>query len=290
MSRFNHNADTSAEARQYLKYRMKELLRFKAELTELHTLDTGDVVAVIAMDGEVFISAYLLESNRGKGAYAGLIAEAQKLVSSFSPRRVLTVLGCDLVDYLHDKGIPYCAIDTYKMDGKVDSLESDNHFIEYALINLFWKNKVAKRTSVPYMLHVDEGLRVIEEGCGTDRAMRIYALHGLLQQCYEQNTLRFPGLELVAPDVLIGAMEYREVANAHLAHHDPSTLRLSQDPDVNMALVADKVQNRKDFERFHKGTHKRSDALDAYFKRWLEALNVAEDEYAYLSGIISIGD
>ena len=47
-------------------------------------------------------------------------------------------------------------------------------------------------------------------------------------------------------------------------------------------LIADKVQNRKDFLKYHYGTHKKSVELDIYFKNWLRALNVTEADYNFL--------
>ena len=44
-------------------------------------------------------------------------------------------------------------------------------------------------------------------------------------------------------------------------------------------LIADKIQNRKDFQLYHLGTHTRSEQLDQYFKNWLEKLEVSEDFY-----------
>ena len=44
-------------------------------------------------------------------------------------------------------------------------------------------------------------------------------------------------------------------------------------------LIADKIQNRKDFELYHLGKHERSDELDSYFKNWLERLNISEEFY-----------
>jgi hypothetical protein len=56
-------------------------------------------------------------------------------------------------------------------------------------------------------------------------------------------------------------------------------IRLSPLKDVNDMLIADKIQNRKDFELYHLGTHDRSEQLDQYFKNWLEKLEVSEDFY-----------
>lgn len=57
--------------------------------------------------------------------------------------------------------------------------------------------------------------------------------------------------------------------------------RLSPLREVNDMLIADKVQNRKDFELFHSSTHDKRDRLAAYFAEWLAALEVSEDIYAH---------
>jgi hypothetical protein len=44
-------------------------------------------------------------------------------------------------------------------------------------------------------------------------------------------------------------------------------------------LIADKIQNRKDFELYHLGKHERSSELDSYFKNWLERLDITEEFY-----------
>jgi hypothetical protein len=48
-------------------------------------------------------------------------------------------------------------------------------------------------------------------------------------------------------------------------------------------LIADKVQNRKDFERYHRDTHPRARDLDHYFRNWLIALRVTETRYHELA-------
>ncbi len=54
--------------------------------------------------------------------------------------------------------------------------------------------------------------------------------------------------------VMLLGMEYRSTANNYLSFKSATEqIKLSPITDVNHMLVADKVQNRKDFEIYHKG-------------------------------------
>jgi len=44
--------------------------------------------------------------------------------------------------------------------------------------------------------------------------------------------------------------------------------------EVKYMLLADKLQNYKDFKRYHKGEHLRTEELDSYFNKWLDYLDV----------------
>jgi len=85
-------------------------------------------------------------------------------------------------------------------------------------------------------------------------------------------------------------MEYRNRANSYLA----GSLPLSDEyeitlPDggdlieVRQMLIADKMQNRKDFDLFLRSYAKGHTAwdkrLDTYFRGWLAALGVPESSY-----------
>ncbi|UUZ75444.1 hypothetical protein LP414_27395 [Polaromonas sp. P1(28)-13] len=107
------------------------------------------------------------------------------------------------------------------------------------------------------------------------------------------------------PFPIMLAMEYRQWANAWLADKvkkqalvgsggnvvrewietigEPSCGPL---PAVHDMLIADKVQNRKDFLEHHKGRHQRSDELDFYFNHWLKTLGVSERDYQLLCSTI----
>ena len=52
-------------------------------------------------------------------------------------------------------------------------------------------------------------------------------------------------------------------------------------------LIADKIQNYKDFQLFHENTHPRSDRLKEYFLEWFDKLNVHISKYDFLHQIIS---
>ena len=44
-------------------------------------------------------------------------------------------------------------------------------------------------------------------------------------------------------------------------------------------LKADKIQNYKDFRKYHLGTHEKSAELEQYFEEWLAALNVSKERF-----------
>ena len=136
------------------------------------------------------------------------------------------------------------------------------------------------------MNHIDEGLWILKQFSDSEYAQRAFALHPLIQ---DDSSLKAffssHDVEQIDQKVLMLAMEYRWVANNYLSFHEsrnPSDIVLSPLEDVQMMLIADKVQNRKDFEKYHLGKHARSDRLEEYFKEWLERLGVTEERYENL--------
>jgi hypothetical protein len=49
-------------------------------------------------------------------------------------------------------------------------------------------------------------------------------------------------------------------------------------------LIADKVQNKADFDLYHRGTHPESAKLEMYFDNWLRRLGVGAQAYQSLVG------
>lgn len=156
---------------------------------------------------------------------------------------------------------------------------------EYLAIEEHYRGRTAQRSGVPLLHHIDEGLAVLQRIGASEAAQLAFCLHPLLQEdaAYAANLERVRAL--TSPHVLALALEYRRVANAALSHRQlasSSEIELSPQLEVNQMLVADKVQNRKDFLLHHRGHHPRSDALDLYFRRWLERLEISEARFAEL--------
>lgn len=165
--------------------------------------------------------------------------------------------------------------------------------MEYRWIKSIYGNKKAKRSGVYLINHIDEGLRILEDIGASDIAKRAYCLHPIFQG--DQDLLdvykSYPmSPEQIYPEVLIAVMEYRSIANEYLSQREIKSIdeiRLSPLKDVNDMLIADKVQNYKDFEIYHKSTHARSKELDQYFKNWLNKLNINPDQYQTWSNNLS---
>jgi len=155
------------------------------------------------------------------------------------------------------------------------------HFPEYEMIKSYYGSKVANRSKVPLINHINEGLLILEWISASDYAKRAYCLHPMFQS--DDDLLKNYESNLgINQRVFINVMEYRHIANDYLSKRKINGLediRLSLLKDVNDMLIADKVQNRKDFERFHLGKHERSSELDQYFKNWLSKLGVSEETY-----------
>jgi len=167
----------------------------------------------------------------------------------------------------------------------------------YALIVRLYGDRRAQRSGAPLMKHIEDGLRVLDALEAPEVALQAFCLHPIVQ---EDATL----LAATRPDGLLAdatlpaaavviATEYRHVANAFLSKDvdlvgaEPKASIL---PEVQLLLIADKVQNRFDFERHHAKSHPRSGELARYFQRWLAFLGVDDERYAQLAANLRTHD
>jgi hypothetical protein len=173
--------------------------------------------------------------------------------------------------------------------------------IAHAAISSWYKNRTTKRSGVPLINHINEGLSVLRAINSSAYAQAAFCLHPLVQ--HDDNlrdnmrTLSFSRAgkqPLYNPHALMLVMEYRSVANAFLSDQIQSTtslpvnIRLSPLSEVNDMLIADKVQNYKDFLTYHAATHPRAKELDLYFRLWLDALKISPQEFERLCTYIDI--
>ena len=254
-NRFNLYVSTIEEAKDYIINRGKQLLRFGYRPSTLDTHEWG-VDARFIKDDKEYQAIYILHDYRGKGLYQSLVKTT-----------IVTSPQCGIEAYLKDKGFDYVTHDLEPFD-------------EYLLIANFYGSQKAERSGVYKMNHIDEGLAILEQIGASDLAKRAYCLHPIYQSDadFAENCDKF----VVDKEVLVRVLEYRSVANEYLSTrtiNHTSEIRLSPLKDVNDMLIADKIQNRKDFELYHKDTHERSDELKQYFFNWLWRLGVWEGNY-----------
>jgi len=164
---------------------------------------------------------------------------------------------------------------------------------EYNVIEKYYGDRRTARYGVPLIHHIDEGLTVLKHLGSSEDSQRAYCLHPLLQADPElAANFDLPGIEgatHVNPRAVALALEYRNVANRALLHNYRGAVTISPLPEVNNMLIADKVQNRKDFKRYHYETHPETAALQEYFDTWLLALGISETRYQELVHVIASG-
>jgi len=269
--RFDEHADDRAAATRYLRERAYQTLidGFHPASDEVEVLETDGLewgVRVRARDraDAPYHSVYIYASARGRGLWARAFAGQPPVV---------TTPGCRLDAFLAAKGIPHVVA------ARITEAP------EYLAIEREYGAQTTRRSGVLLMRHIDEGLAVLQRIGAPEAALRAFCIHPLLQEdaAHAANLERVTAL--TERDVLALALEYRRVANATLSARPIASavdIPLSERPEVNQMLVADKVQNRKDFLLHHRGHHPRSDVLDRYFRLWLERLGVSEARFTEL--------
>lgn len=161
----------------------------------------------------------------------------------------------------------------------------------YDLIVEHYAMQCAKRSKVPLINHINEGLVILDALGESQRVKDAFCIHPMLQHDRDLAANWKEVADTCDSETILFAMEYRSTANAFLSDKvrgaEYYDILLSPIKAVNNMLIADKVQNRKDFELYHLGTHARSDELNRYFQIWLERLGVRENIYHIYREMIS---
>jgi len=149
----------------------------------------------------------------------------------------------------------------------------------YSFISEWYGDTVASRSGVPYMNHIDEGIIILNAIGASDDAIKAYCVHPIFQTPGAlRGIFNSTDLNNIEPRVIMLAMEYRNKANSYLCRPQTDNYVLEDLPymvmlEVTHMLIADKVQNYKDFLLYHQD-HERFEQLDNYFNMWFEHLEV----------------
>lgn len=174
----------------------------------------------------------------------------------------------------------------------------------YERIVEFYGDRTAKRSGVPLINHINEGVAILNKLEAHPDVKEAFCIHPMVQadedlKANYMDLINGTGRKAYLPirsNVIGLALEYRNVANNFLSDqietgpnswgreetYSKKPMRLSPLPGVNLMLVADKVQNKKDFVLYHQATHARSRELAYYFDLWLTVLNISPEHYQEL--------
>ena len=160
---------------------------------------------------------------------------------------------------------------------------------EWALARERLHHRAARRTGISYFQHVAEGVTILAALDAPLIAQQAYCLHPLTQADGDL-TANFDQLRGCDPEAVALAIEYRWVANRgarRVVRESGWRIELSCLPSVNAMLIADKVQNRKDFlAHFTAASHPEYGELVRYFDLWMEALGISEERYVELTALL----
>jgi hypothetical protein len=268
-ARLDYAATTEEGVLAYYQTRARQLLHEGYLWDHVLEAQEGGYATRFEKDGVEYGSYYALAQHRGRGLSKAGLADVAPVV---------TTPDCGIVDFLGAHQI------SHVVTGAL--LETP----EYRMVSAFYGAGRAVRSGVFFMNHIDEGLYVLRQTGASEDACRAFILHPLLQGDADLPVHLVAVSQTVSPHVLALAMEYRNIANATLSQRPidkASDIFLSPLPEVNQMLMADKVQNYKDFLRYHLTTHPRADILDRYFRLWLERLDVSNADWTRWQGVLN---
>lgn len=256
---------------EYIKYRANQALKYDINPVKFFDIQHNDLEiskALTLVEGKrKYIMIFIEPAHRGKGFYEVIYN------NYFSNYTVLTFSDCHINNFLATKKIPHYLYPT-------------QYSIAYDMIMKYYGTKKAHRSQVNLMNHIEEGIVLLQQmGCDSD-TIDAYCLHPILQSDNELiMNYHSENFNCVNARTLILAMEYRKTANAYLSQRiieSINDIELSPLPEVNQMLIADKIQNYKDFVKYHKHSHQRSKELQEYFENWMKKLQAERFHYQFI--------
>lgn len=168
----------------------------------------------------------------------------------------------------------------------------------YQIIKEHFAGQIATRSALPYINHIHEGIYILNRCFGWDETTaEAFCVHPIFQdvsddshatqaRCKSELNHRVTDL----------ASQYAKAANAYTSKHrllEIAAIPLPSDSAVRQMLVADKVQNKKDFvaqvlnpstaNSNSQGNAQLNAHLMSYFDRWLDRLGVTPTNFTELA-------
>lgn len=258
-TRFHTDFTFFEQTLHYLECRAMQLLQFGFTLIKLVETSFG-AYAQFEKDSALFYYLCIFDEVMIRAD-----CEERRDFLDFKGHKVIATPDDPFISHLEKASFNFQLIGTF--------LSSS----EYQLINAYYGQQTTARSRAYLMNHIDEGLAILSWINASELTKKAYCLHPILQNDLDLQRNWRNDFSTLSPQALILCMEYRKTANAYLSNREISSLndiKLSPISEVNHMLIADKVQNYKDFLRYHKYTHPRSKELELYFKNWLEKLAV----------------
>tara|TARA_R110000851_G_scaffold50092_1_gene119996 strand:- start:2503 stop:2988 length:486 start_codon:yes stop_codon:yes gene_type:complete len=156
----------------------------------------------------------------------------------------------------------------------------------YQLIAEYYGNKTTKRSGITLINHIDEGRIILDHLNTSDIVKDAYYLHPLLQSDEYFIVNKEMSFDGVNTQSIILTCEYRRVANSYLSFMNKKEFVGLTCLEIKKMLIADKIQNYKDFMLYHYPTHEKSDRLYEYFHDWFEILKINNKELVELIKLI----
>lgn len=154
-------------------------------------------------------------------------------------------------------------------------------------IKFHYGERKAERSKVPLIAHIVEGLMILTR-IGAERVIReAWCLHPIVQSDNDLRSTLRRGIPVNLGNhnvqSILYAMEYRAVANSYLSDMtvdiDEIWTKVNAFTGIHKMLIADKIQNWKDFSAQPKGTYDNEEILHKYFHSWCyDILGLTETE------------
>lgn len=277
----NYNADNIIEAISYMTYRTRQLGKFGLFFDDIYIEEGGVGYFFKSISEEhrrkKFFALYILEKFRNKGLYMK-IYERVKSIQGNENLILVAFPECELENFFIKKNISYIIF---------------KHSEAYKIIQNFYQDQRAKRSGIPYIYHIEEGLSIMKLFYNTcQNVMDAYALHPIFQENKNlQNNFNGSFLYNLTPQVIILAMEYRKTANSYLSYMSLNNYVSSPLKEIKLMLKADKIQNYKDFKKYlYKINDKKSEQLNDYFMNWFTILGVSMSDIQCFTDMCDVLD